>query len=110
ILSAHRYGGIMYVDFNTLFNQGEEMLTVPVEVPFPLVRNLIDGEEGVGSEGRWRKSAETTLEIISVSAEILLNVMQAFIYDPLIEFGEDNTKQIKTELHTVEDKGKSNGM
>ncbi|GMR39856.1 hypothetical protein PMAYCL1PPCAC_10051, partial [Pristionchus mayeri] len=109
ILIDQSDGGIMHVDFNILFNQGER-LNVPEVVPFRLTRNLVDGFGPTGAEGVWRKSAEATLEVMRANSETLLTVMQAFIYDPLIEFGEDRAQQNKTGLRKVEEKGKSNGI
>ncbi|KAF8356999.1 atl-1 [Pristionchus pacificus] len=95
ILIDQTDGGIMHVDFNILFNRGEK-LGVPEIVPFRLTRNLVDGFGPTGVEGTWKKSAEATLEVMRANAETLLTVMQAFIYDPLCEFGEGRAQQNKT--------------
>ncbi|GMT19722.1 hypothetical protein PFISCL1PPCAC_11019, partial [Pristionchus fissidentatus] len=103
ILVDQSDGGLMHVDFNILFNRGEK-LKVPEIVPFRLTRNLVDGFGPTGAEGTWRKSAEATLEVMRSNAETLLTVMQAFIYDPLIEFSDNRAQQNKNNQKRQEEK------
>ena len=85
ILIDYTNGEICHVDFNVLFNKGED-LPVPERVPFRLTRNIIDGFGPTGVEGSFRKSSEIVMRVLREEREMLVTVLQTFIYDPLLEW------------------------
>ncbi|CAJ0950979.1 unnamed protein product, partial [Mesorhabditis belari] len=78
-------GVTVHVDYNLIFNKGEQ-LPVPEVVPFRLTRNMVDGLGPTGVEGAFRKSCEATLSVMRENKETLLTVIATFVHDPLLEF------------------------
>ncbi|VDK68004.1 unnamed protein product [Onchocerca ochengi] len=89
-------GDAIHVDFNLLFNKGEN-LNVPEVVPFRLTRNIVAGFGATGVEGAFRRSCETTMRVLREHDEALLTVLQTFIHDPLLEWmhSENRAQQYK---------------
>nr|CRZ22794.1 BMA-ATL-1 [Brugia malayi] len=89
-------GDAIHVDFNLLFNKGEN-LNVPEVVPFRLTRNIVAGFGATGVEGAFRRSCETTMRVLREHDEALLTVLQTFVHDPLLEWmhSESRAQQYK---------------
>uniref|UniRef100_A0A915PRR5 Serine/threonine-protein kinase ATR n=1 Tax=Setaria digitata TaxID=48799 RepID=A0A915PRR5_9BILA len=89
-------GDAIHVDFNLLFNKGEN-LNVPEVVPFRLTRNIVAGFGATGVEGAFRRSCETTIRVLREHDEALLTVLQTFVHDPLLEWmhSESRAQQYK---------------
>uniref|UniRef100_A0A0N5AZ30 Serine/threonine-protein kinase ATR n=1 Tax=Syphacia muris TaxID=451379 RepID=A0A0N5AZ30_9BILA len=96
ILIDEKSGDAFHVDFNLLFNKGE-YLTVPEVVPFRLTRNIVNAFGATGVEGAFRKSCETTMNVLREKEEVLYTVLQTFVHDPLLEWmhAETRAQQIK---------------
>lgn len=92
ILLDLRGGDVFHVDFDLLFNKGEE-LKVPELVPFRLTPNMVDGFGALGVEGPFRKACEVTMAVLRENKRMLLTVLQVFLHDPLVEW----TKPIKVD-------------
>lgn len=89
-------GDAFHVDFNLLFNKGEN-LAVPEVVPFRLTRNIVNGFGATGVEGSFRRSCETCMRVLRENDEVLLTVLQTFVHDPLLEWmnTENRAQQFK---------------
>ncbi|CEF65636.1 Serine/threonine-protein kinase ATR [Strongyloides ratti] len=85
ILLDQKSGEIIHVDYNILFNKGEN-LRIPEIVPFRLTRNVIDGFGPCGVEGHFRTSCELSLATMRDNKEMLLTLLHSFIHDPLLEW------------------------
>uniref|UniRef100_A0A913HXF1 Serine/threonine-protein kinase ATR n=1 Tax=Strongyloides stercoralis TaxID=6248 RepID=A0A913HXF1_STRER len=85
ILLDQKSGEIIHVDYNILFNKGEQ-LRIPEIVPFRLTRNIIDGFGPCGVEGHFRTSCELSLSTMRDNKEMLLTLLHSFIHDPLLEW------------------------
>ena len=77
------------MDFSCLFDKGLA-LEKPEVVPFRLTQNMIDAMGVSGYEGVFRKSCETTLKVLRSNKETLLNVLETFVHDPLVEWTRDH--------------------
>jgi len=55
-------------------------------VPFRLTHNVIDGMGVTGVEGPFRRASEVTMRILRANKDSLLNVLEAFVHDPLVEW------------------------
>ena len=80
-------GECVHVDFDCLFDKGLTF-SVPEMVPFRLTPNIIDAMGVCGVEGAFRNVCETTMTVLRRESEMLMNVLDAFVHDPLIEFAE----------------------
>ncbi len=85
ILLDTKTGHVMHVDFNAIFNKGESF-QVPERVPFRLTRNMVDAMGLSGYEGAFRRVCEITMHTLRKHREMVLSVLETFLYDPLVEF------------------------
>ncbi|KAI0980601.1 hypothetical protein GJ496_009564 [Pomphorhynchus laevis] len=88
-------GQCVHVDFNCLFNKGES-LPIPEIVPFRLTHNIVDALGPVGVEGQFRISCQLILAEIRRNSSLLINVLETFVFDPLVEWkGYSKIDEIK---------------
>lgn len=92
ILLDSACGDCVHVDFNCLFNKGEQ-LEWAERVPFRLTHNLVDAMGPTGVEGVYRTACEVTMNLMRQQCEALMCVLRPFLYDPLVEWS-------KPERHT----------
>ncbi|TBU47261.1 hypothetical protein BD309DRAFT_856414 [Dichomitus squalens] len=87
ILLDTNCGDVIHVDFDCLFEKGQALET-PEIVPFRLTHNIVDGFGVTGVEGFFRISCEVTLRLLRENKDCLMNVLDAFVHDPLVEWEE----------------------
>ncbi|KAI0660728.1 hypothetical protein C8Q70DRAFT_912237 [Cubamyces menziesii] len=80
-------GDVVHVDFDCLFEKGQALET-PEVVPFRLTQNIIAGFGVTGVEGVFRIACEVTLRLLRENKDCLMNVLDAFVHDPLVEWEE----------------------
>ena len=78
-------GDCVHVDFNCLFNKGEE-LEFPEVVPFRLTHNMLSAMGPLKHEGFFRQSCEVTLRLFREKYDALLSILRPFLHDPITEF------------------------
>lgn len=102
-------GDVVHVDFNCLFNRGED-LEVPEVVPFRLTHNMITAMGPLGFEGPFRKTCEVTMRMMREEKETLRTVLETFLYDPLVEWRkhDDKQQQSKDSGDVISDKAQKN--
>ncbi|KAF8622078.1 hypothetical protein AX15_007222 [Amanita polypyramis BW_CC] len=91
ILLDMNTGDVVHVDFNCLFEKGKSLET-PERVPFRLTQNMIDGFGVTGVEGVFRIACQVTLQLLRDHKDSLMNVLDAFIHDPLVEWEDEKRK------------------
>lgn len=94
-------GETVHVDFNMLFNRGED-LQVPEVVPFRLTQNMIDAMGVLGSEGPFKKSCEIMLRVMQKEKSTLLSYLRPMVYDPLLKSNDEWSNEKKSEVERVE--------
>ncbi|KAI8926183.1 hypothetical protein BC831DRAFT_426088, partial [Entophlyctis helioformis] len=79
-------GDVVHIDFNVCFDKGRR-LRVPETVPFRLSPNVV-GALGPGgsTEGVFRVASEHVFRVMREHREVLLTLLEAFIYDPLVDW------------------------
>ena len=85
ILIDLRRGEIIHIDFNVCFNKGLR-LKVPETVPFRLTQNLVAALGPVGVDGSFRTACEITLSVLRERSYAMLQVLDAFSYDPIVDW------------------------
>lgn len=85
-------GMIMHIDFDCMFEKGKK-LSVPEIVPFRLTPNLEEAMGVLGYEGSFRKSCELTMSLIRDNENILMNFLESFIHDPLMDWRSNNPSE-----------------
>ncbi|XP_037869832.1 serine/threonine-protein kinase SMG1 isoform X2 [Bombyx mori] len=79
-------GEVVHIDYNVCFEKGKT-LRVPEKVPFRLTPNLVAALGVTGVEGIFRLACEHVLRTMRRGRETLLTLLEAFVYDPLVEWG-----------------------
>ncbi|XP_039285302.1 serine/threonine-protein kinase SMG1-like [Nilaparvata lugens] len=82
-------GEVVHIDYNVCFEKGKT-LRVPEKVPFRLTPNLRAALGVTGVEGIFRLSCEHVLKVMKKGMETLLTLLEAFVYDPLIDWTPGN--------------------
>ncbi|XP_027356375.1 serine/threonine-protein kinase SMG1-like isoform X2 [Abrus precatorius] len=78
-------GDIVHIDYNVCFDKGQR-LKIPEIVPFRLTQ-MIEAALGLtGIEGSFRSNCENVIGILRKNKDILLMLLEVFIWDPLVEW------------------------
>jgi serine/threonine-protein kinase ATR len=85
ILFDSTTGDCVHVYFSCLFNKGES-LAVPERVPFRLTRNMVDPMGVSGHEGGFTNLCAVTMNVLRGNRDSLMNVLETFAHDPLLEW------------------------
>ncbi|XP_026682047.1 serine/threonine-protein kinase atr [Diaphorina citri] len=102
ILLDSTTGDLIHVDFNCLFNKGEQF-DFPERVPFRLTHNMADAMGRGGGEGGFLYSCTITNRVLRLHKEQLLSVLKPFLYDPLVNWqgrgfkGNENAEMTNSE-------------
>ncbi|KAG0259388.1 Serine/threonine-protein kinase smg1 [Actinomortierella ambigua] len=90
ILIDFRSGDLVHIDYNVCFEKGKR-LRIPEVVPFRLTRNIMSSLGVLGVEGQFRIGCEQALKVMRKNKEILVTLLEAFVYDPLVDWQIDAT-------------------
>lgn len=82
-------GKVIHIDFGDCFESAILREKYPEKVPFRLTRMLTYAMEVSGIEGSFRITSENVMRVLRDNKESLLAILEAFAYDPLINWGFD---------------------
>ncbi|XP_071733671.1 uncharacterized protein [Rutidosis leptorrhynchoides] len=85
ILLDFHSGDIVHIDYNVCFDKGQR-LKVPEIVPFRLTQTLEAALGLMGTEGSFRKHSESVLGTLKKNKDVLLMLLEVFVWDPLVEW------------------------
>lgn len=85
MLVDFRSGEIIHIDYNVCFEKGRR-LRVPELVPYRLTQNLYGALGITGVDGQFKTAAEETLRVLRKHKEVLVTLLDAFVYDPLVDW------------------------
>ncbi|KAI8353363.1 hypothetical protein BD560DRAFT_357697 [Blakeslea trispora] len=80
-----RSGEVIHIDYNVCFEKGKR-LRVPELVPYRLTQNLHGALGITGMDGQFKAAAEETLRVLRKNKEVLVTLLDAFVYDPLVDW------------------------
>lgn len=86
-------GALTHIDFNICFEKGAN-LRIPETVPFRFTQNLQTACGAHHEEGYFRKACENTLRVMKENKEILLTLLEIFLFDPLLDWKRDNSSEM----------------
>jgi len=86
IMLERKTGKVVHVDFGDCFEVAMHRDKFPEKVPFRLTRMLTHAMEVSGIEGSFRKTCEISMQVLRDNKESLMAVLEAFVYDPLINW------------------------
>ncbi|XP_044575793.1 serine/threonine-protein kinase SMG1 isoform X2 [Cotesia glomerata] len=78
-------GEVVHIDYNVCFEKGKT-LRVPEKIPFRMTPNIKTALGVTGVEGIFRLACEQTLRVMRRGRETLLTLLEAFVYDPLVDW------------------------
>ncbi|XP_037086107.1 serine/threonine-protein kinase SMG1-like [Pollicipes pollicipes] len=78
-------GEVVHIDYNVCFEKGRS-LRIPERVPFRMTQNLKTALGATGLEGPFRLGCERVLATLRAGSETLLTLLEAFVYDPLLDW------------------------
>eukprot|EP00106_Octopus_bimaculoides_P021655 XP_014789097.1 PREDICTED: serine/threonine-protein kinase SMG1-like isoform X1 [Octopus bimaculoides] len=82
-------GEIVHIDYNVCFEKGKG-LRVPEKVPFRMTQNIETALGVTGIEGTFRTASEHVIKTMRKGRETLLTLLEAFVYDPLVDWTTGN--------------------
>jgi serine/threonine-protein kinase ATR len=85
-------GECVHVDFDCLFDKGLS-LQRPEIVPFRLTPNMVDALGLAGAEGVYRAVCQVAMGALREHRATLTSVLEAFLHDPLVEWGRSGRAQ-----------------
>ncbi|KAJ7577108.1 phosphatidylinositol 3-kinase [Mycena floridula] len=95
LLLERSTGKVVHIDFGDCFEVAMNREKFPEKVPFRLTRMLTHAMEVSGIEGSFRNTCEITMQVLRDNKESLMAVLEAFVYDPLI-----NWRLMQTDMDT----------
>ncbi|KAG0025245.1 Serine/threonine-protein kinase smg1 [Podila clonocystis] len=100
ILIDFTTGDLVHIDYNVCFEKGKR-LRIPEVVPFRLTRNILTSFGVTGVEGNFRVGCEQTMKVMRKNKEILVTLLEAFVYDPLVDWQIEAPTNITTTTATL---------
>ncbi|CAK5264818.1 unnamed protein product [Mycena citricolor] len=79
-------GKVAHIDFGDCFEVAMHRDKFPEKIPFRLTRMLTHAMEVSGIEGSFRRTCEISMRVLRENKESLMAVLEAFVYDPLINW------------------------
>jgi phosphatidylinositol kinase/protein kinase (PI-3 family) len=99
-----RYSGhVVHIDFGDCFETAMLREKHPEKVPFRLTRMVINAMEVSGIEGTFRTTCNQVLEVMRENRDSLMAVLEAFVHDPLINWGLKNKGTTKDSREGTKD-------
>ncbi|EIW79336.1 atypical PIKK FRAP protein kinase [Coniophora puteana RWD-64-598 SS2] len=100
LLLERATGKVVHIDFGDCFEVAMHREKFPEKIPFRLTRMLTHAMEISGIEGSFRHTCEITMQVLRANKESLMAVLEAFVYDPLINW---RLMQADAEARKLED-------
>lgn len=79
-------GKILHIDFGDCFEVAMTREKFPEKIPFRLTRMLINAMEVTGIEGTYRMTCQKVMRVLRNNKDSLMAVLEAFVYDPLLNW------------------------
>ncbi|EPZ33264.1 phosphatidylinositol kinase Tor2 [Rozella allomycis CSF55] len=91
-------GKIIHIDFGDCFEVAMHRDKFPEKIPFRLTRMLSNAMEVSGIEGSFRITCENVMRVLRSNKDSLMAVLEAFVYDPLINWRILSNNEPKKDL------------
>ncbi|KAK9767511.1 hypothetical protein K7432_002654 [Basidiobolus ranarum] len=82
-------GEIIHIDYNVCFEKGKR-LRIPETVPFRLTQNFQAALDVFGGEEYFKQAGAHSLRVLRENKKSLLTLLDAFVYDPLLDWSQDS--------------------
>ncbi|KAF4041334.1 FATC domain-containing protein [Phytophthora infestans] len=102
-------GKLVHIDFGDCFEVAMERDKYPEKIPFRLTRMLTQAMEVSGIEGNFRYTCEASMRVLRDNRDSLMAVLEAFVYDPLINWRLLKKDAVPSHAQPEEDDGAGAG-
>jgi len=79
-------GKILHIDFGDCFEVAMTREKFPEKIPFRLTRMLTNAMEVTGIDGNYRITCESVMQVLRENKDSVMAVLEAFVYDPLLNW------------------------
>jgi len=79
-------GKVLHIDFGDCFEVAMAREKFPEKIPFRLTRMLVNAMEVTGIEGNYKHVCHKTMDVLRHNRESIMAVLEAFVYDPLLNW------------------------
>ncbi|KAH8093828.1 FAT-domain-containing protein [Cristinia sonorae] len=86
LMLGSKTGQVVHIDFGDCFEVAMHREKFPEKIPFRLTRMLTHAMEVSGIEGSFRNTCEISMTVLRENKDSLMAVLEAFVYDPLINW------------------------
>ncbi|KAJ6532453.1 kinase-like domain-containing protein [Mycena capillaripes] len=86
MMVERKTGKVVHIDFVDCFEVAMRLDEFPEKVPFRLTKMLTCAMEVTGIEGSFQKTCEISMGILRDNQEVLMAVLETFVYNPLISW------------------------
>ncbi|TPX67125.1 hypothetical protein SpCBS45565_g04070 [Spizellomyces sp. 'palustris'] len=93
-------GEVIHIDYNVCFENGRK-LRVPETVPFRLTQNIYGAFGVTGVDGVFKIACENTMRVMRENHKTLLTLLEAFVYDPLVDWTKDQAGDLSKQTLEV---------
>ncbi|CAL4086221.1 unnamed protein product, partial [Meganyctiphanes norvegica] len=94
-------GKIIHIDFGDCFEVAITREKFPEKIPFRLTRMLINAMEVTGIDGTYRMTCESVMALLRRNKDSLMAMLEAFVYDPLLNWRLMDTTTPKSKQRSV---------
>ncbi|XP_072990150.1 uncharacterized protein [Typha latifolia] len=88
-------GDVVHIDYNICFDKGKR-LKIPEIVPFRLTQTIETALGLTGTEGAFRANCEAVTSVLQKNKDIILMLLEVFVWDPLMEWTRGNSQDEAT--------------
>eukprot|EP01155_Anaeramoeba_flamelloides_P010974 Anaeramoba_flamelloidesa326854_59.p1 GENE.a326854_59~~a326854_59.p1 ORF type:complete len:975 (+),score=216.26 a326854_59:235-3159(+) len=90
-------GKIIHIDLGDCFEVAMQREKFPEKIPFRLTRMLVNAMEISKTEGNFRHTCLNSMKVIRDNKDSLMALLEAFVYDPLINWFLDRESSQTTQ-------------
>ncbi|OHT07190.1 PIKK family atypical protein kinase [Tritrichomonas foetus] len=102
IMMKSKTAKLVHIDFGDCFEVAMRRENYPEKVPIRLTRILVNALEMTKIDGAFRSCCENVLTLMRNNDEHILSLLEAFIYDPLMQWTSKEKKQSQSAVEIVE--------
>ena len=95
---------LVHIDFGDCFEVAQHRDKFPEKVPFRLTRMLTNALEPAGVSGTFRQLCFEVLSVARQKCNYISGLLEAFVYDPLLQWGSSDSRVAGGIVKRIEDK------
>lgn len=102
IMMKSKSAKLVHIDFGDCFEVAMHRDNYPEKVPIRLTRLLVNALEVSKIEGTFRSCCENVMSLMRMNDESIMSLLEAFIYDPLLQWCDNKNDDQGTAVAIVD--------